>query len=91
MCLFPVEMNTKLLSYSQSLGPVSVSSRDRYDMMLSSTFTLLILIQHSLPQLPQTSSVHFSHQKWSIKTALMTPEMRNYHHHHSAGWEHRKE
>lgn len=62
MCLFPVEMNTKLLSYSQSLGLVSVSSCDRYDMMLSSTFTLLILSRRLPPQLPQTRSVHFSHQ-----------------------------
>lgn len=80
MCLFPVEMNTKLLSYLQSLGPVSVSSRDRYDMMLSSTFTLLIFIQRSLPQLPQVQSTflikngptkrHSWPQKWETTTII---------------------
>lgn len=91
MCLFPVETSIKFLSYSRSLGLVSVSLCDRYDMMLPSTFTLLILTKRLLPRLPQTHSVHCSHQNDPSKQHSWPQKMSNHHRHHSSGWEHHKE
>lgn len=45
-------------SYSQSLGLVSASFCNRYDMMLSSALALLILSQQSLGQYYSNSAHH---------------------------------
>lgn len=79
-------LNVSFLGYSQSLGLVSVSFSDRYDMILSSTFSLLILfhvnfhgrLKHSQSQLPHQNGPH---------------QNNNYHHRPTTidiKWEHAK-
>lgn len=57
-------------SYSQSLGLVSASFCDRYDMMLSSALALLILRQHSLRRY-YSNAAHRHHR--AIKLLFIAP------------------
>lgn len=71
--------------YSQSLGLVSASFCDRYDMMLSSALALLILSQHSLRQNYSNSAQHIG------PSTFIVVEMRHHRHHYISGWERPRE